>query len=356
MSKYWSEAIQSLTPYVPGEQPKGSNIIKLNTNENPFPPSPMVLEAIHQFDTDRLRLYPDPDSSALKQSLADHFNVRTDQVFVGNGSDEVLAHTFMAFFRQPSPLLMPDISYSFYDVYANLYGIDVKHIPLQDDFCIALDDYAQNNGGIIFANPNAPTGRALTLDQIDSLLQRNTESVVVVDEAYVDFGAETAIKLVDQYPNLLVIQTLSKSRSLAGMRVGFAIGSTELIDGLERVKNSFNSYPLDMLAQVTAIAAINDDAYFIKTTQQIIKTREWTNEQLSALGFKVIPSKTNFVFASHRYIEAAELMGFLRTHQILVRHFSRPGIDNHLRITVGTEDEMQAMINCLKRHPDIISI
>ncbi len=356
MSKYWSEAIQSLTPYVPGEQPKGSNIIKLNTNENPFPPSPMVVEAIHQFDTDRLRLYPDPDSSALKQSLAEHFNVRTEQVFVGNGSDEVLAHTFMAFFRQPAALLMPDISYSFYDVYANLYDIDVKHIPLQDDFCIALDDYTQDNGGIIFANPNAPTGRALTLDLIDSLLQRNTESVVVVDEAYVDFGAETAIKLVNQYPNLLVIQTLSKSRSLAGMRVGFAIGSAELIDGLERVKNSFNSYPLDMLAQVTAIAAIKDNAYFEKTTQQIIKTREWTHEQLSALGFKIIPSKTNFVFTSHRYIAAAELMGFLRTHQILVRHFSRPGIDNHLRITIGTEDEMQAMINCLKRHPDIISI
>ncbi|WP_372741383.1 histidinol-phosphate transaminase [Neptunomonas sp.] len=356
MSKYWSEAIQSLTPYVPGEQPKGSNIIKLNTNENPFPPSPMVIEAIHQFDTDRLRLYPDPDSSALKQSLADHFNVKTEQVFVGNGSDEVLAHTFMAFFRQPDPLLMPDISYSFYDVYANLYGIDVKHIPLQNDFCIALDDYSEANGGIIFANPNAPTGRALTLDQIDVLLQRNTESVVVVDEAYVDFGAETAIKLVKQYSNLLVIQTLSKSRSLAGMRVGFAIGSAELIDGLERVKNSFNSYPLDMLAQVTATAAIKDVAYFTQTTQRIIKTREWTNEQLLALGFKIIPSKTNFVFASHRYINGAELMGFLRTHQILVRHFSRPGIDNHLRITIGTEEEMHAMINCLKRHPDIISM
>jgi histidinol-phosphate aminotransferase len=356
MSKYWSEAIQGLTHYVQGEQPKGSNIIKLNTNENPFPPSPMVLEAIHQFDTDRLRLYPDPDASALKLSLAEHFNVKTKQVFVGNGSDEVLAHTFMAFFRQPQPLLMPDISYSFYDVYCNLYDIEAKHIPLQDNFCIVLDDYDQANGGIIFANPNAPTGRALTLEKIEVLLQRNTETVVVVDEAYVDFGAQTAIKLVDKYPNLLVIQTLSKSRSLAGMRVGFAIGSAELIEGLERVKNSFNSYPLDMLAQTTAIAAIKDNEYFVETTQQIIKMREWTSQQLQSLGFKIIPSKTNFVFASHRYIEAAELMGFLRTHQILVRHFSRPGIDNHLRITIGTEAEMQAMIDCLKRHPDMISM
>ena len=356
MSKYWSEAIQSLTPYVPGEQPKGSKIIKLNTNENPFPPSPKVVEAIHQFDTDRLRLYPDPNASALKQSLAEHFNVNIEQVFVGNGSDEVLAHTFMAFFRQPEPLLIPDISYSFYDVYCNLYGIEAKHIPLQDNFCIVLDDYAQANGGIIFANPNAPTGRALSLEQIETLLQRNTETVVVVDEAYVDFGAQTAIKLVDQYPNLLVIQTLSKSRSLAGMRIGFAIGSTDLIEGLERVKNSFNSYPLDMLAQTSAIAAIKDNDYFVETTQHIIKMREWTSQQLQSLGFIIIPSKTNFVFASHRYIEAAELMGFLRTNQILVRHFSRPGIDNHLRITIGTEAEMQAMIDCLKRHPDMISM
>ncbi|SIS75835.1 histidinol-phosphate transaminase [Neptunomonas antarctica] len=356
MSKYWSEAIQNLTPYVPGEQPKGSNIIKLNTNENPFPPSPKVAEAIHQFDTDRLRLYPDPDASALKQTLADHFEVAPDQVFVGNGSDEVLAHTFMAFFRQPKPLLLPDISYSFYDVYCNLYAIEAVHIPLQDDFLLALEDYTQANGGIIFANPNAPTGRALTLDQIEVLLQRNTETVVVVDEAYVDFGAETAIKLVNQYPNLLVIQTFSKSRSLAGMRVGFAIGNAELIEGLERVKNSFNSYPLDMLAQVTAIAAIEDNQYFLECTQQIIQTRDWTTVQLESLGFKVIPSKTNFLFTSHRYIAGAELMGFLRTHSILVRHFSRPGIDNHLRITIGTESEMQALIDCIKRHPDIISL
>lgn len=356
MSKYWSEAILNLTPYVPGEQPKGGKIIKLNTNENPFPPSPNVVEAIHQFDTNRLRLYPDPDASALKQSLATYFSVSTEQVFVGNGSDEVLAHTFMAFFRQPAPLLMPDISYSFYDVYCNLYGIESRHIPLQADFKIVLEDYSQANGGIIFANPNAPTGRALSLDEIEALLQRNTESVVVVDEAYVDFGAETAIKLINQYPNLLVIQTFSKSRSLAGMRVGFAIGSAALIEGLERVKNSFNSYPLDMLAQATAIAAIEDDTYFADTTQQIINTREWTTEQLNTLGFKIIPSKTNFLFASHRYIEAAELMGFLRTNQILVRHFSRPGIDNHLRITIGTKEEMQAMIDCIKRHPDIISL
>lgn len=353
MSKYWSEAIRGLTPYVPGEQPKVSNIIKLNTNENPFPPSPSVVDAIHHFNTDRLRLYPDPDASALKATLANYYALEPNQVFVGNGSDEVLAHTFMAFFRQDKPLLMPDISYSFYDVYCNLYGIEFKHIPLQDAFSLVVEDYKQPNGGIIFANPNAPTGRAITLAEIENLLQANTESVVVVDEAYVDFGAESAVALVNRYPNVLVVQTFSKSRSLAGMRIGFAMGNSELIDGLERVKNSFNSYPLDMLAQVTAIAAIEDQAYFEKTTQDIMDTREWTTAQLEALGFIVIPSKTNFVFASHRFLEGAELMGYLRTHNILVRHFSRPIIDNHLRITIGTLAEMQALISCLQKHPDL---
>lgn len=353
MSKFWSAAIRDLTPYVPGEQPKVTNLIKLNTNENPFPPSPAVEQALHHYDTARLTLYPDPDSTELKEALANYYGVERAQVFVGNGSDEVLAHAFMAFFRQEKPLLMPSITYSFYDVYCNLYQIDYQHIPLEDDFSVALTNYTTENGGIIFANPNAPTGRSLSLDEIEALLQRNTESVVIVDEAYVDFGAQSAVALVDKYPNVLVIQTFSKSRSLAGMRVGFAIGHTELINGLERVKNSFNSYPLDALAQKTAVAALQDQSYFEQSVAQIITTRQWTTEQLSELGFKVIPSATNFVFAEHRFIEGAELMGYLRTNNILVRHFSRPEIDNFLRITIGTQEQMEVLVACLKQHPDL---
>ena len=350
MSKFWSEAITTLQPYVPGEQPKNSQIIKLNTNENPYPPSPEVVEALNQFPKEKLRLYPDPDGSVLKQALSKHFALPQDHVFVGNGSDEVLAHAFMAFFRQPAPLLMPSMTYSFYDVYCNLYGIEAEHIPLTDDFRIDLDAYHQNNGGIIFANPNAPTGIAKPLAEIEALLTRNTQTVVLVDEAYVDFGTESAATLVERYPNLLVVQTLSKSRSLAGMRVGYALGHPDLIAGLERVKNSFNSYPLDMLALASATAAIEDTAYFEQTVQQIITDREWTTEQLAALGFDVLPSGTNFVFASHPAATGADLMSFLRSKNILVRHFTKPGIENHLRITIGTRDEMQALIAALQEY------
>ncbi len=354
MSKFWSDAIKHLVPYVPGEQPKEQQIVKLNTNENPYPPSPKVMQTLQDFKLERLRLYPDPDARALKQALADYHGVPRDNVFVGNGSDEVLAHTFMAFFRQQAPLLMPNISYSFYDVYCNLYDIQYQEIALRDDFSICLDDYSQTNGGIIFANPNAPTGRALGLEEIEALLQRNTESVVVVDEAYVDFGAQSAVALTQRYDNLLVVQTFSKSRSLAGLRIGFAIGHPDLIDGLERVKNSFNSYPLDMLAISAGVAAMEDETYFRSTTDRIIATREWTCNELQALGFIVLPSCTNFVFTQHRYIEAAELMGFLRANGLLVRHFSRPLIDNHLRISIGTDAEMQQLIDILQKHPDII--
>ncbi|MGB0467258.1 MAG: histidinol-phosphate transaminase [Pontibacterium sp.] len=356
MSKYWSEAVTRLTPYVPGEQPKDSGITKLNTNENPYPPSPKAEAAIRNFPLDRLRLYSDPDASALKQALAKHFAVSRANVFVGNGSDEVLALSFMAFFRQAHPLLLPETTYSFYDVYCNLYDIEYKQIPLTDDFSIDLTQYTEPNAGIIFANPNAPTGRALPLADIEALLQRNTESLVIVDEAYVDFGAASAIELTQRYDNVLVIQTFSKSRSLAGMRVGYAIGHEDLIAGLERVKNSFNSYPLDMLAIASAVAAIEDVSYFEKTTQKIIETRGWTEKALAAMGFVSIPSKTNFLFCSHRYIEAAELMGFLRANKILVRHFSKPGIDNHLRISIGTPEEMQLLIDTLAKHPDIITL
>ncbi|WP_027858463.1 histidinol-phosphate transaminase [Marinobacterium jannaschii] len=353
MSKYWSDAIKRLTPYVPGEQPKETGITKLNTNENPYPPSAKAAEVINGFDTGRLRLYSDPDCSRLKDAIASYYAVERKNVFVGNGSDEVLAHTFSAFFRHPRPLLLPEFTYSFYDVYCNLFGIDYKMIPLQDQFRLDLDDYNEPNAGIIFANPNAPTSRAVELGEIEALLQRNTESVVVVDEAYVDFGASSAIELTRKYDNVLVIQTFSKSRSLAGMRVGFAIGHEDLISGLEMVKNSFNSYPLDMLAIESAVAAIEDQDWFEETTQKIIETREWTAKQLEQLGFVSLPSKTNFLFTQHRHIEGAELMGYLRAKKILVRHFGKPGIENYLRITIGTLEEMKLLVDTLARHPDI---
>ncbi|MBV0932003.1 histidinol-phosphate transaminase [Marinobacterium weihaiense] len=353
MSQFWSPAIQSLVPYTPGEQPKVDGLIKLNTNENPYPPAPAVEAVLREFDTERLRLYPDPDCHALKQALADEAGLSRDQVFVGNGSDEVLALTFMALLRHEQPLLLPETTYSFYNVYIDLFNIDARHIPLTDDYRIDLDAYSSENGGIIFANPNAPTGVGLTLEQISDLLIRNTHSVVVVDEAYVDFGAESASQLVDRYPNLLVTQTFSKSRSLAGMRVGYAYGHPKLIEALERVKNSFNSYPLDMLAQQTAIAALQDRGYFQHCVQQVMDTREWTCEQLTSLGFEVLPSQTNFVFTSHSEVAAAELMQYLRDNRILVRHFTKPGIDNHLRITIGTPDEMTRLIECLKQHPSL---
>ncbi|MBA4502141.1 histidinol-phosphate transaminase [Marinobacterium marinum] len=353
MSRFWSPAIQSLVPYTPGEQPKVDGLIKLNTNENPFPPAPGVEAVLRSFDTERLRLYPDPECLALKQALAKEADLEHNQVFVGNGSDEVLALTFMALLRHTRPLLLPETSYSFYNVYIDLFNINARHIPLSDDFRIDLDDYCGENGGIIFANPNAPTSISLDLNAIETLLKRNTESVVVIDEAYVDFGAESATRLVNSYPNLLVIQTFSKSRSLAGMRVGFAFGHPELIEALERVKNSFNSYPLDMLAQQTAIAALEDHDYFKQCTRTIMETRQWTSTQLEQLGFKVLPSHTNFVFASHTRVPADTLMQYLREHKILVRHFTKPGINNHLRITIGTTNEMQSLIDCLRTHPEL---
>ncbi len=353
MSRFWSPSIQSLVPYTPGEQPQVEGLIKLNTNENPYPPAPAVRDVLDQFDTSRLRLYPDPESAQLKQSLAHTHGLNTNQVFIGNGSDEVLALTFMALLRQDKPLLLPETTYSFYNVYIDLYGIEARHIELTDDFRIDLSQYQQPNGGIIFANPNAPTGISVPLSEIRALLESNTDSVVVVDEAYVDFGAESATALIDQYPNLLVTQTFSKSRSLAGLRIGCAFGHADLIEALERVKNSFNSYPLDMLAQAVAVASLEDEDYFRSRLDQVIATREWTNEQLQTLGFEVLPSHTNFVFASHPNVSGAELMAYLRENKILVRHFTKPRIENHLRITIGTDDEMQALINCLQQHPKL---
>src|SRR5690606_29592714 len=307
MSRFWSSLVHTLTPYVPGEQPKLTKLVKLNTNENPYGPSPRVLEAIQQELGDGLRLYPDPNSDRLRQAVADYYRLTPEQVFVGNGSDEVLGHAFLALLKHDAPLLFPDITYSFYPVYCGLYRIDYRRIPLGDAFEIRLDDYLQPNGGIIFPNPNAPTGRLLTLSEIRQLLDRNRDSVVVIDEAYIDFGGESAAALVPEYPNLLVIQTLSKSRSLAGLRVGFALGQAELIEALDRVKNSFNSYPIDRLALAGAVAALEDQEHFETTRQAIIRSREWLAAELAELGFEVLPSAANFVFARHPAHDAGEL-------------------------------------------------
>lgn len=348
MSKFWSQVVRELEPYVPGEQPQIDGLIKLNTNESPYPPSPEVIKLMTHDAIDRLRLYPDPNSKKLKNTIANYYGVTAEQVFVGNGSDEVLGLLFMAFFQQEKPLLFPDISYSFYPVYCKLFGIAYKTPALRDDFTINFDDYTSENGGIIFPNPNAPTAIGKPLADIENLLQKNTESVVVVDEAYIDFGGETAISLVDKYPNLLVVQTLSKSRSLAGMRVGFAVGNKDLITALDRVKNSFNSYPLDRLAEAATIAAFEDDAYFKACRDKIIATREWTVKELEALGFNVLPSQANFVFAKPAQNNAAELAQKLREQKILVRYFGAARINEFLRITIGTPEQMQSMIDVLK--------
>lgn len=348
MSRFWSETVRSLTPYVPGEQPKLDNLVKLNTNENPYGPSPRVLKAILAATDDGLRLYPDPNADRLKAAIASNFGLAPQQVFVGNGSDEVLALAFLALLKHDKPILFPDITYSFYPVYCALYGIAYRTVALDAAYEIDVADYRQANGGIIFPNPNAPTGCVLGLDAIERLLANNPDSVVVVDEAYIDFGGASAIPLIARYPNLLVIQTLSKSRSLAGLRVGFAAGDVELIEALERVKNSFNSYPLDRLAQAGAIAAFEDREYFEKTRAAVIATREKMNGELRELGFEVLPSAANFVFARHPRHAAAALAARLRERSIIVRHFKLPRIDQFLRITVGTDAQCAVLIRTLR--------
>lgn len=349
MSRFWSAKVNTLTPYVPGEQPKVSNLIKLNTNENPYGPSPKVLDALKAEAADSLRLYPDPNADQLKQSIASYYKVSPQHIFVGNGSDEVLAHTFQGLLKQDKPLIFPDITYSFYPVYCGLYDVEFINQPLTESFEIDLSEYPSENGGVIFPNPNAPTGRVLTLSEIEAFLKKNTDSVVVVDEAYIDFGGESAIALVKDYPNLLVIQTLSKSRSLAGLRVGFAVGNPELIEGLERVKNSFNSYPLDRFAISGAVAAIEDQPYFEKTCKAIIDSRNQLTTQLEALDFTVLPSATNFVFAKHASVDAMSIAAKLREQSIIVRHFKQERIQQYLRITIGTKEECQALVDAMKR-------
>ena len=349
--RFWSPEERELEPYVPGEQPKIQNLLKLNTNENPYPPSPKVVEAVQKVlenSADALRLYPDPDASELKQAIAKQQNVAVGNVFVGNGSDEVLAHIFKAFFVQEQPLLYPDITYSFYPVYSQFFGVKTKILPLNDDFEIVVDDYKQANGGIIITNPNAPTSIALGLSAIEEILQTNPNSVVVIDEAYVDFGAESAVKLVEKYDNLVVCQTTSKSRSLAGLRVGFAIAQPHLIAALEAVKNSFNSYPMDRFAIAAAVASFQDQAYFEAQCQKVIASREKLVTDLTSLGFKILPSHANFIFASHPQQDAGELAAALRERGIIVRYFNKPRINQYLRITIGTDDQNQRLVDTLK--------
>ena len=347
-SKYWSDVVGKLTPYVPGEQPKLSNLVKLNTNENPFGPSPRALEAIRGEAGASLRLYPDPNADRLKQAIAGLHGLSTEQVFVGNGSDEVLAHVFLALLKHPRPILFPDITYSFYPVYCGLYGVEYRAVPLSESFEIRVDDYRQANGGIIFPNPNAPTGRLLALAEIERLLAANGDSVVVIDEAYIAFGGASAIPLLARFPNLLVVQTLSKSHSLAGLRVGFALGHGDLIEALERVKNSFNSYPLDRLAIAGATAAIEDTRHFEQTRQAVIASREHLIQQLAQLGFEVLPSAANFIFARHPQHDAGELARALRERSIIVRHFKLPRINQFLRITIGTDEQCAALVVALR--------
>jgi histidinol-phosphate aminotransferase len=352
MSKYWSAVVQGLTPYIPGEQPKIDNLIKLNTNENPYPPSPIALEAMRQEIGPGMRLYPDPNADRLKQAIARYYSVSAQQVFVGNGSDEVLAHAFLGLLKHDRPILFPDISYSFYPVYCGLYQIQYRTVPLAKDFSIEIDGYLQPNGGIVFPNPNAPTGRLLALDRIEKIAAANRDSVVVIDEAYIDFGGRSAIPLIERFPNLLVVQTLSKSRSLAGLRVGFAIGHPALIEALDRIKNSFNSYPLGRVAIAGAVAAFSDEEYFQRTRAAIIATRDALSGKLEALGFSVLPSAANFILIRHPMHDAAQLAAWLRNKNIIVRHFRLPRIEQFLRVTVGTDQQCEALLPALESYID----
>jgi histidinol-phosphate aminotransferase len=348
VSRFWSPVVHGLSPYVPGEQPKLDNLIKLNTNENPYPPSPHVLAAISAA-TDRLRLYPDPRASGLRETIAAHHAVAPEEVFVGNGSDEVLAHTFQGLLKHDAPLLFPDITYSFFPVWSGLYGIRHEAVPLDATMRVQIADYRRPCSAIILPNPNAPTGIGLPRAAIEQLVAEHPDQLVVIDEAYVDFGGESAVPLVARHDNLLVVQTFSKSRALAGLRVGFAVGQRPLIEALERVKDSFNSYPLDSLAIAGAVAAIKDDGWFQETRGRIMASRDTLTRGLTGLGFEVLPSVANFVFARHPAFGGADLAARLRQHGVLVRHFQKPRIADFLRITIGTEEECRRLLELVER-------
>jgi histidinol-phosphate aminotransferase len=344
MNPFWSPTARELSPYVPGEQPRIADLVKLNTNESPFGPSPLVLEAMRAAAADTLRLYPDPEATELREALAAHHGVKPEQVFVGNGSDEVLAHAFVALSKQPKPLLLPDVTYSFYPVWAQLFGIACETVSLDGDMRVRVEDYRREAGSIVIANPNAPTGVALPRAEIVRLLDEHPDIPVLIDEAYVDFGGESAVLLIADHPNLLVVQTMSKSRALAGLRVGYALGDWGLIEALRRVKDSFNSYPLGRVAQAGATASVRDEAYFRESCARVIAGREAMTRELVRLGFAVLPSSANFVFARHPLRDGAKFAAALRERAVLVRHFSQPRTAPYLRITVGTEDDTRQLI------------
>ena len=350
MSTSWEANVRKVIPYVPGEQPKIPNLVKLNTNENPYPPSPAVRKALEEMSTDDLRLYPDPAAEALVEAFAQVYGLKKSQVFTGVGSDDVLAMSFLTFFNSDQPILFPDITYSFYDVWADLFRIPYKQVPLDENFMIRPEDYTAANGGVIFPNPNAPTGILLGRDVIRSIIEANRDVVVIVDEAYIDFGGESVVDLIGTYDNLLVVQTLSKSRSMAGMRIGAAFGNEKLIAYLNDVKYSFNSYTMNRTAIAAGRAAVLDTDYFRETTEKVIRTREWTKERLKELGFEFGDSKANFIFARHRSVPAEELFAALRGDGIIVRYFKKPRIDNYLRISIGTDEEMKKLIRFLKEY------
>jgi histidinol-phosphate aminotransferase len=348
MNRYWSKAVKNIKPYIPGEQPKDRRYIKLNTNENPYPPSPGVIEAIKLAANDTLRLYPDPCCEELRTTIARCYNLRKEQIFAGNGSDELLAFSFPAFFEPAGkPIIFAEITYSFYPVYAALFNTNYRLISVDEEFNVPVEGYCQENSGIIIANPNAPTGIGISRESIKAILDKNEDSVVIIDEAYIDFGGQSALPLINDYPNLLVIRTLSKSHSLAGLRVGYAAGDEGLIEGLTRIKDSINSYTLDRLALVGAREAIRDGAYFQSTRSKIIETRKRVSAELAQMGFQVIPSQANFIFISSQRCAARELFRQLREKGILVRYFDKPKIDNFIRVTIGTDPEMDCFLEAI---------
>ncbi|MCI6888793.1 MAG: histidinol-phosphate transaminase [Ruminococcus sp.] len=344
----WENNIRKVIPYVPGEQPKENDIIKLNTNENPYPPSPKAVEALKSFDCSRMRLYPDPNSDILVNSLAKRYKVKPSQVFVGVGSDDVISMAFLTFFNSDKPILFPDITYSFYDVWADVYKIPYKTMPLDDNFRINKTDYFQENGGIIFPNPNAPTGVYESNEMIEEIVKANKNSIVIIDEAYIDFGGESCIGLTEKYDNLLVVQTFSKSRSMAGMRIGYAIGNEKLIKYMNDVKFSINSYTMNHVTQVCGAAAVEDEEYFIETIKKITDVRENTKKELKKLGFTFTDSKSNFLFAAHDKVKAETIFNELKSRKIYVRYWNKPRINNYLRISIGTAKEMEKLISALK--------
>lgn len=346
----WEKNVRKVVPYVPGEQPKRKDIIKLNTNENPYPPSPRVAEVLQKMTTDPMRRYPDPTCDCLVQAIAKEYKVKPEQVFVGVGSDDVLAMAFLTFFNSEKPILFPDITYSFYEVWADLFRIPYECQPLNEQFEIVQEDYYKENGGVIFPNPNAPTGALLSLDAVEAIIAHNQDVIVIADEAYIDFGGRSALELIEKYDNLLVVQTFSKSRSMAGMRIGYAFGDENLIRYLNDAKYSFNSYTMNETALMLGAAAVEDHDYFTETCQKIIATREWTKKELSALGFSFADSQANFVFAKHEHCKAEELFEALKEAGIYVRYFRKPRIDQYLRITIGTEEEMKQLVAFLKNY------